>query len=158
MALAARPVVHTDLCVTARERPHGLLRRTVRTPDPVEDPTLEALLALTRRAATDAPMWLTGGEPCLRLCKIADKSEAKQGEIIQFTLRFDNVGDQVIGNVTIVDNLSTRFEYIAESAQSSVDANFVTEANDGSLILRWEITNPVEPGEGGVLRFRVRVR
>jgi hypothetical protein len=65
----------------------------------------------------------------------------------------------VIGNVTIVDNLATRFEYIPESAQSSVDANFVMEPNTGdSTILRWEIANPVEPGQGGVLRFRVRVR
>jgi uncharacterized repeat protein (TIGR01451 family) len=96
--------------------------------------------------------------PLLRLLKLASRGHALPGEEVEFTLRFDNVGDQVIGNVTIVDNLSTRFEYVAETAQSSVDANFVTEVNDGSLILRWEITNPVEPGEGGVLRFRVRVR
>jgi uncharacterized repeat protein (TIGR01451 family) len=95
----------------------------------------------------------------LRLCKLASRSHALPGEEVEFTLRFDNVGDQVIGNVTIVDNLATRFEYIPESAQSSVDANFVTEPNTGgSTILRWEISNPVEPGQGGVLRFRVRVR
>jgi hypothetical protein len=65
----------------------------------------------------------------------------------------------VIGNVTIVDNLSTRLEYIAGSAVSSLDANFITEPNPaGSTILRWEIQNPVEPGKGGVLRFRTRVR
>jgi uncharacterized repeat protein (TIGR01451 family) len=81
------------------------------------------------------------------------------GEEVEFVLRFDNIGDQVIGNVTIVDNLSTRLEYIAGSAQSSVDARFVTEPNAaGSTILRWEITNPVKPREGGLLRFRARVR
>ena len=61
----------------------------------------------------------TGGKPCLRLCKIADKSEAKPGEIITFTLRFDNVGEQKIGNVTIIDHLMPRLEYVAGSAQSS---------------------------------------
>ena len=96
--------------------------------------------------------------PRLRLLKLASRGHALPGEEVEFTLRFDNVGDQVIGNVTIADNLSTRFEYIPESAQSSVDANFITEPNNGSLVLRWEITDPVEPGEGGVLRFRVRVR
>jgi uncharacterized repeat protein (TIGR01451 family) len=96
--------------------------------------------------------------PRLRLLKLASRGHALPGEEVEFTLRFDNIGDQVIGNVTIVDNLSTRFEYVAESAQSSVDANFITEPNNGSLVLRWEITNPVEPGKGGVLRFRVRVR
>jgi uncharacterized repeat protein (TIGR01451 family) len=96
--------------------------------------------------------------PLLRLVKLASRGHALPGEEIEFTLRFDNVGDQVIGNVTIVDNLATRFEYVAESAQSSVDANFGTKANNGSTILRWEIEEPVEPGQGGVLRFRVRVR
>jgi hypothetical protein len=61
--------------------------------------------------------------------------------------------------VTIVDNLTTRLEYVPESAKSSVDADFITQANDaGSLILRWEIRDPVKPGEGGILRFKVKVR
>lgn len=103
---------------------------------------------------TDEP-----NSPRLRLVKLASCGHALPGEEIEFTLRFDNVGDQVIGNVTIVDNLSTRLEYIAETATSSVDANFVTEPNDsGSTILRWEIKAPVEPGKGGVLRFKCRVR
>jgi uncharacterized repeat protein (TIGR01451 family) len=90
---------------------------------------------------------------------LASCGHALPGEEVEFTLRFDNVGEQVIGNVTIVDNLSTRLEYIPESAKSSVDANFVTEPNkSGSTILRWEIKDPVEPGEGGILRFRVKVR
>jgi uncharacterized repeat protein (TIGR01451 family) len=95
----------------------------------------------------------------LRLLKLASRGHAQPGEEVEFTLRFDNIGDQVIGNVTIVDNLSTRLEYIPESAKSSVDAGFVTEPNAaGSTILRWEIKEPVEPGAGGILRFRVKVR
>jgi uncharacterized repeat protein (TIGR01451 family) len=97
--------------------------------------------------------------PKLRLIKLASCGHAALGEVVEFTLRYDNVGDQVIGNVTIVDNLSTRLEYVPESAKSSVDADFLTQSNDaGSLILRWEIRDPVEPGDGGVLRFRAKVR
>jgi uncharacterized repeat protein (TIGR01451 family) len=97
--------------------------------------------------------------PRLRLLKLASCGNARPGEEIEFTLRFDNIGDQVIGNVTIIDNLSPRLEYVAESALSSVNANFQTKPNDtGSLILRWEIKDPVEAGEGGILRFRVKVR
>jgi uncharacterized repeat protein (TIGR01451 family) len=103
---------------------------------------------------TDEP-----NRPRLRLLKLASCSHALPGEEIEFTLRFDNIGDQVIGNVTIVDNLATRFEYVPESAKSSVDANFLTEPNAaGSTILRWEIKDPVDPGKGGILRFRVKVR
>jgi uncharacterized repeat protein (TIGR01451 family) len=97
--------------------------------------------------------------PRLRLLKLASCGNAQPGEEIEFTLRFDNVGDQLIGNVTIVDNLSTRFEYVPQSAVSSVDADFSAAPNDaGSLILRWEIKDPVKAGDGGILRFRVKVR
>jgi uncharacterized repeat protein (TIGR01451 family) len=103
---------------------------------------------------TDGP-----DNPRLRLIKLASCGHALPGEEIEFTLRFDNIGDQVIGNVTIADNLSTRFEYIPNTARSSVDAEFLTMPNGNeSSILRWEIKQPVQPGEGGVLRFRVRVR
>jgi uncharacterized repeat protein (TIGR01451 family) len=97
--------------------------------------------------------------PRLRLVKLASCDHALPGEEVEFVLRFDNIGDQTIGNVTIVDNLSTRLEYIEGSAQSSVDARFFTIPNDaGSTVLRWEITGEVQPREGGVLRFRTRVR
>lgn len=97
--------------------------------------------------------------PRLRLLKLASCGNALPGEEIEFTLRYDNIGDQVIGNVTIVDNLSARFEYVPQSALSSVDSNFSTKPNaTGSLILRWEIIDPVKAGEGGILRFRVKVR
>ena len=97
--------------------------------------------------------------PKLRLIKLASTKAAQPGEEVEFTLRFDNVGNRVIGNVTIVDNLTTRLEYIPDTAEASVKAEFSTSQNDhGSLILRWEITEPVEPGEGGILKFKCRVR
>ncbi|HVT29312.1 MAG TPA: hypothetical protein VHE81_14950 [Lacipirellulaceae bacterium] len=97
--------------------------------------------------------------PKLRLLKLASCGSALPGEEIEFTLRFDNVGDQVIDKVTIADNLSTRFDYVPGSAKSSVDADLVTRENDeGSLILRWEIKHAVKPGAGGILRFQVKVR
>jgi uncharacterized repeat protein (TIGR01451 family) len=99
------------------------------------------------------------GKPCLRICKVASAHSAKPGEIIEFTLRFDNVGEQPVGNVTIVDNLTTRLELVEGSGQCSKDAKFFSEANkEGSLILHWEITNPINPGEGGIARFKCVVR
>ncbi len=97
--------------------------------------------------------------PQLRLVKVASTEVAEPGDEVAFTLRFDNVGNQAIGNVTIIDNLTTRLEYVADSAQCSVDAQFFTQPNEGdSLVLRCEVTDPVEPGEGGIIRFRCRVR
>ncbi|MEN6452225.1 MAG: hypothetical protein ABFC96_17175 [Thermoguttaceae bacterium] len=101
----------------------------------------------------------TEGHPRLRLCKIASTASAKPGEEVAFTLRFDNIGDQPIGNVVILDSLSTRLEYIPASAQCSLDAKFSTQPNEGdSVVVRCELTKPLDPCKGGILRFRCRVR
>lgn len=97
--------------------------------------------------------------PRLRLCKLASCGNALPGEEIEFTLRFDNVGDQVIDRVTIADNLAARFEYIPGSAKTSLDAQLTDQPNDnGSSVLIWEMKDPLKPGAGGILRFKVRVR
>lgn len=95
----------------------------------------------------------------LRLIKVASKKTAQPGETVQFTLRFDNVGNQPIGNVTIIDSLTTRLEFLPGTAKSSLDSGFVVEPNDaGSFILRFEITAPLQPGQFGVVQFECRVR
>jgi uncharacterized repeat protein (TIGR01451 family) len=98
-------------------------------------------------------------KPKLRIMKVASTQLAAPGDTVDFTLRFDNVGNQVIGNVTIIDNLTTRLEYEADSAQCSIGAEFLTQPNEAnSLVLRWEIQDPLLPGKGGIIRFRCRVR
>lgn len=97
--------------------------------------------------------------PKLRLIKIASTDHAAVGEEVEFTIRFDNVGDQPIGNIVIVDHLVTRLEYVEGSAQASRDAAFSVQGNESdSLLLRWEISDPLEPGEGGLIHFKCRVR
>ena len=98
-------------------------------------------------------------KPKLRLVKLASTGSALPGEEVEFTFRLDNIGNRVIGNVTIIDNLTTRLEYVPESAKASVDANFTAIPNaNGSAVIRWEIIDPVEAGQGGILQFRCRVR
>lgn len=99
------------------------------------------------------------GESRMRIVKTASKQNARPGEIIDFTLRFDNVGDQTIGNVTVIDSLTTRLEFVEGSVQSSVATDFFTQENEGdSLVLRFEVVDPVPVGKGGVIRFQARVR
>jgi uncharacterized repeat protein (TIGR01451 family) len=110
-----------------------------------------------RRA--QATYFVEPGKPCLRICKIASTHSASPGEIVEFTIRFDNVGEQTIGNVTLVDDLTTRLEYIEGTAAASVDAEFFTDPNpQGSLVLRWEIKQPIKTGDGGIARFKCKVR
>lgn len=99
------------------------------------------------------------GKGRARVVKVASKDNALPGEEVEFTIRFDNVGDQPIGNVTVIDSLTTRLEYVEGSQECSVAAEFLTTPNEGeSLVLRWEIAEPLPVGEGGVIRFRCRVR
>ncbi len=99
------------------------------------------------------------GKSRLQVCKIASRKEARPGETVEFTIRFDNVGDQVIGNVTVIDNLTTRLEYVEGSQSCTLKANFAAADNQGdSLTLRWEIVEPMKVSEGGVIRFQCRVR
>ena len=101
----------------------------------------------------------TPNHPRLRVIKLASTTMARPGEFVDFTIRFDNIGDQTIGNVTLVDNLTTRLEYVEGSAESSLAAEFSASPNEGdSLLLRWEFADPVAAGDGGIVRFRCRVR
>jgi uncharacterized repeat protein (TIGR01451 family) len=95
----------------------------------------------------------------LRVCKVASKLSAKAGEQVDFTIRFDNLTGRPIGNVTIIDNLASRLDYVADSAECSLKANFSSERNEvGSLVLRWEIIDPMPANSGGIIRFRCRVQ
>lgn len=111
------------------------------------------------------------GKCSLRICKAASESIANPGDTITFTIRFDNIGDKPIGNLIILDSLTTRLEYIDGSQQSilslasqkSLDqkgaVKFSTAENEaGSTVLKWEADLPLETGDSGVITFRCRVR
>lgn len=99
------------------------------------------------------------GSSNVRVVKLASKSDANPGEIVEFTIRFDNTGTKKVGNVTIIDNLTTRLELVPNSASCNLKHDFLTQDNEkGSKLLRWEIVDPLEPGQGGVIRFQCRVR
>ncbi len=97
--------------------------------------------------------------PRLRVVKVASTPVAEPGDEVSFTIRFDNVGNQPIGSVQIVDSLTTRLEYVPDSAQCSLKAQFSTQPNEGeSLVVRCVLSEPLSPGKGGVFRFRCIVR
>ncbi len=94
----------------------------------------------------------------LRICKAASHTIVNSGDVVSFTIRFDNIGVKPISNVVIADSLTARLEYIKESQQCSIDAQFASVPNDvGSSALRWEITE-LKGGEGGVISFDCKVR
>jgi uncharacterized repeat protein (TIGR01451 family) len=95
----------------------------------------------------------------LVLIKCADRTAAQPGDMVTFMLRFSNHGGKPITDVAVSDSLSPRLEYIPGSAQADRPAVFTTQSNEaGSVILRWEISGTLQPGQSGALRFQARVR
>ena len=98
-------------------------------------------------------------DPTLQVIKTANVIAARPGDQVEFMIRFDNISGRKIGNVTLMDNLTRRLEYVEGSSECTLESEFKSEVNNSqSLALRWEITEPLEPGTGGVIRFRCRVR
>lgn len=95
----------------------------------------------------------------LRVTKVASKIAAEIGDEVEFTIRFDNRSSKPVGNVTLVDNLTGRLQYVPGSAECSLKANFIDKVNEAnSLMLRWEIIDPVKPFTGGIIRFKCKVQ
>ena len=95
----------------------------------------------------------------IRLCKVASDQMANPGDVISFTIRFDNVGEQPLKSLVVTDSLAPRLEYVDQSQQSSVAADFsITPNAAGSSVLRWELENGLKPGDGGLVRFSCKVR
>jgi uncharacterized repeat protein (TIGR01451 family) len=99
------------------------------------------------------------GKGKLRIVKSADKRIAEPGDIVKFSIRYDNIGDREVLDVVIVDNLTPRLEYIEDSATCDRDGALDVEDNgEGSVILRWVLDEPLQGGSGGVVTFQARVR
>jgi uncharacterized repeat protein (TIGR01451 family) len=95
----------------------------------------------------------------LCLLKWCSAESAEVGDVVTFFIRYSNQGGRPIRNIAISDSLTGRLEYIPGSAKSDREAVFVTEQNEaGSLTLRWEIRDPLPPGQRGLVSFQARVR
>lgn len=95
----------------------------------------------------------------LRIVKLADSQTASPGDVIEFTLRYDNIGSNTVRHVRIVDNLTPRLEYVDDSATSDRAGRLVVQDNgEGSLVLVWELTDSLPPKTGGVVTFKAKVR
>lgn len=95
----------------------------------------------------------------LHIIKWVNVEAAKIGDIVTFHIKYTNLGGQPINDVAIVDSLTNRLEYVPGSAKSDREAVFVMQDNEAaSLNLRWEIKNPLPPGQSGVVSFQTRIK
>ncbi len=95
----------------------------------------------------------------LRIIKLADKETAQTGEIITFTIHYQNLSDFEVSNVRIIDNLTPRLEYIQDSARADREGDTSVEPNgEGSHRLVFEFDEPLPGQASGTIVFSARVR
>lgn len=95
----------------------------------------------------------------LVLVKSADPREAQPGDVVTITLKYINYGARPARDIAVSDSLATRLEYVPGSAQTDRPVVFtITPTESGANVLRWEIPGDLQPGQSGVILFKVKVR
>lgn len=95
----------------------------------------------------------------LKIIKLADKHVAQPGDIVTFTIHYDNVGQRELTDVRIIDNLTPRLQFVEDSADSDRDGRLLVEDNgEGSLILTFELEEALPGESGGTVTFQAVVR
>jgi uncharacterized repeat protein (TIGR01451 family) len=95
----------------------------------------------------------------IEIVKLADRQTAAPGETVTFRIEYENAGDLPLTEVNIVDNLTPRLGYIAESGSSSRPAVFsATDNGEGSVILSWKLNEALPGKSRGFVTFKAHVR
>lgn len=95
----------------------------------------------------------------LEIVKLADKQTALPGEIVSFRIEYENIGDRELNDVRIIDNLTPRLEYVADSGSANPPAALeVVDNDEGSVILTWSLKAPLKGKTKGAVTFKARVR
>jgi uncharacterized repeat protein (TIGR01451 family) len=100
------------------------------------------------------------GKPgALRVVKLADKEAASPGEVVTFTIRYDNLVDKPVHHVKVVDNLTPRLELVEGSGTSDRAGRLDIEPNgEGSYVLTFVVDDPLPGKTGGVVTFKAKVK
>ncbi|HVJ69454.1 MAG TPA: hypothetical protein VM510_15870, partial [Caulifigura sp.] len=95
----------------------------------------------------------------LRIVKLADKKTAKLGDIVTFTIRFDNLGGKELYKIRILDNLSPRLQLIDESVTCDVAGELeIAPSKQGGEVLTFRVNDALAGNSGGSLTFQCKIR
>ncbi len=99
------------------------------------------------------------GKGRVQISKFADREDAKPGDVVTFGVRIENVGDGPVNEIVVVDNLTTRLEYVPDSLDCDAEVDFQSIVNEAqSLRLQWTLRDSLGVGESVTIQFKCRVR
>ncbi|MFK7820885.1 MAG: DUF11 domain-containing protein [Planctomycetaceae bacterium] len=94
----------------------------------------------------------------LRVLKMVDLETAVPGDVLTFTIEFENIGDKELYNVRIIDNLTPRLRFIEDSAGADRKGRIIVEDTDqGTEMLIFELEGKLDGKAKGVVEFKARV-
>lgn len=97
--------------------------------------------------------------PGMAVIKRVSATEAEAGDKVEYVIQFRNMGNTPIRDVTIVDSLLPRLEYVKGSAKGPKGSTFTADDNRaGSTELKWVLPEPLRPGVEGYVSFEAVVR
>lgn len=90
---------------------------------------------------------------------VEPKAGVKIGDEVTFTLKYKNDTALPVSDLVLSDSLSPRLEYVAGSGLSDRPTNLTISPNaNGSSVVKFEIPGTLQPGQGGVVTFKAKVR
>ncbi len=111
-----------------------------------------------------APHQMTGVEvppdrPGLAVIKRVSAAEAEPGDTVTYVIFYRNMGNTPITNVSIVDSLLPRLEYVKGTSRGPEGTAFSAAMNRvGSTELRWILPAALPPGAAGHVSFNATIR
>jgi len=98
------------------------------------------------------------------LTKEVDKSSAKPGEIVTYSIAYQNSGTQTLSEVSIIDVIPTNTIFREASGTNTTiyycdnSGNFGTSATLSVTKVKWVTTKPVDAGGIGTVTLRVKIK
>jgi uncharacterized repeat protein (TIGR01451 family) len=95
----------------------------------------------------------------LHIRKLADRKSAAAGEIIRFTIHFENYGDREVLEFRLIDHISPRLEYVEGSVEASLPGQLDREADgQGGEVLTFTFGEPLAGQSSAWVSFECKVR
>ena len=150
---AVSALINVDLATTDRAMSRdasAVSQKTVVIESMYNPESVELILAgqpavwvSNQQRSADVHVYETPDRCAIRLTKSSSHTLANPGDIVRFTIRFENISPGRLEKLVVIDSLSSRLGYIEASQHSSVGARFSIEMNEvGSSLLRLSSIRP----------------